>query len=75
MLIDTNSQNNALYGNFIGTTASGNAALGNLLDGVAINGADFNSLHGCTVVDDRSSTTTWSAAMAATASMSPIPTM
>jgi hypothetical protein len=52
VLIDTNSQNNALFGNYIGTTASGNAALGNTLDGVAINGADFNSLHGCTVVDE-----------------------
>ena len=52
VLIDANSQNNALFGNYIGTTASGNAALGNTLDGVAINGADFNSLHGCTVVDE-----------------------
>lgn len=52
VLIDANSQNNALYGNFIGTTADGDAALGNTLDGVRIDNADFNSLHGCTVVDE-----------------------
>ena len=52
VLIDTNSQNNILYGNFVGTNADGDAAVGNTLDGVAINGADFNSLHGCTVVDE-----------------------
>ncbi len=52
VLIDANSQNNVLYGNFIGTTADGDAALGNTLDGVRIDNADFNSLHGCTVVDE-----------------------
>jgi hypothetical protein len=48
ILIDSNSRNNVLNGNFVGTTADGNGALGNGLDGVAINGADDNSLIGCT---------------------------
>ena len=52
VLIDANSQNNILYGNFVGTNADGDAAVGNLGDGVAIVDADFNSLHGCTVVDE-----------------------
>ncbi len=39
---------NILSGNFIGTTADGNAALGNRLDGVAIDRADGNALLGCT---------------------------
>ncbi len=52
VLIDAQSQNNILNGNYVGTTADGNSALGNQGDGVAIIGADFNSLHGCTVVDN-----------------------
>ncbi|MBI2742201.1 MAG: hypothetical protein HYX38_37380 [Rhodospirillales bacterium] len=52
VLIDAGSQNNALYGNFVGTDAAGNTAVGNALDGVRIDNADFNSLHGCTVVDE-----------------------
>ena len=52
ILIDANSQNNVLNGNFVGTTANGNGDLGNQGDGVAINGADNNSLLGCTVVDE-----------------------
>lgn len=52
ILIDANSQNNVLNGNFVGTTASGNADLGNQGDGVAINGADNNSLLGCTIVEE-----------------------
>lgn len=52
VLIDAQSQYNVLYGNFVGTTADGNAALGNAFDGVRIDNADFNSLHGCTVVDE-----------------------
>lgn len=52
ILIDAGSQNNVLSGNFIGTDASGNAALGNTLDGVAIAGADGNSLIGCTFVEN-----------------------
>ena len=39
---------NTLSGNFIGTAASGISALGNTLDGVAIDGADNNALIGCT---------------------------
>lgn len=47
VLIDRQSQNNVLNGNFIGTIANGNAALGNGRDGVHILGADNNSLIGC----------------------------
>ncbi len=52
ILIDTNSQNNVLNGNFVGTTADGNAAIGNAADGVWINGADNNSLIGCQFVNN-----------------------
>ncbi len=52
VLIDTGSQDNVLNGNFIGTTASGDAALGNAGNGVAIIGADGNSLVGCQVVNN-----------------------
>lgn len=52
ILIDANSQNNVLHGNFVGTTASGNGDLGNQGDGVAINGADNNALLGCLIVDE-----------------------
>jgi len=47
VLIDAGSQSNVLNGNFIGTTANGNGAIGNALDGVAINGANDNQLIGC----------------------------
>lgn len=47
ILIDSGSQNNVLNGNFVGTTADGNSALGNAQDGVAINGANNNFLVGC----------------------------
>ena len=40
---------NQLSGNFIGTAASGNAALGNVQNGVAIVQANDNSLLGCTI--------------------------
>ncbi|HWB51841.1 MAG TPA: FG-GAP-like repeat-containing protein [Stellaceae bacterium] len=46
ILIDANSQNNVLSGNFVGTTADGNKPLGNALNGVWMNGADNNSLLG-----------------------------
>jgi parallel beta-helix repeat protein len=49
ILIEDNSQNNVLNGNFVGTAAGGNAPLGNRLDGVDINNADNNALIGCTV--------------------------
>ena len=52
ILINDSSENNVLSGNFVGTTASGDAALGNAGDGVAIIGADNNSLIGCTALDD-----------------------
>ncbi|MES2789477.1 MAG: right-handed parallel beta-helix repeat-containing protein [Planctomycetota bacterium] len=52
VLITGKSTFNQLSGNFIGTTASGNAALGNALDGVAIVNANNNSLIGCTQVQD-----------------------
>jgi parallel beta-helix repeat protein len=42
---------NTLSGNFIGTSASGNSAIGNRLDGVAIVGANGNQLIGCTLTD------------------------
>ncbi|MEJ0017951.1 MAG: Hint domain-containing protein [Acetobacteraceae bacterium] len=52
ILIDANSRNNVLSGNFVGTTSDGNGDLGNALDGVAINGADNNSLIGCTFIEN-----------------------
>ena len=52
VLIDSGSQSNVLNGNFIGTDATGDAALGNTLDGVAINAADSNSLVGCAFVNN-----------------------
>jgi parallel beta-helix repeat protein len=52
VLIDTLSLNNTLNGNFIGTTATGVAALGNAGDGVAIDGAALNSLVGCGVTNN-----------------------
>lgn len=51
VLINGRSTRNVLSGNFVGTDASGNAALGNRLDGVAIDGADGNDLIGCTIQD------------------------
>ena len=52
ILIDGGSQHNVLNGNFIGTTADGNGAIGNTLDGVALNSADNNSLIGCQFVNN-----------------------
>ncbi|MBD2651965.1 right-handed parallel beta-helix repeat-containing protein [Synechocystis sp. FACHB-383] len=49
VLIDQQSEFNTLAGNFIGTVADGNSALGNGADGVAINEADNNFLLGTTV--------------------------
>lgn len=50
--IDGSATLNRLSGNFIGTTASGNAPLGNWKDGVAIVGADRNALVGTTADQD-----------------------
>jgi hypothetical protein len=52
VLIDDGSTLNQLSGNYIGTTASGNVALGNLQDGVKIVSANSNSLIGCNFQQD-----------------------
>jgi parallel beta-helix repeat protein len=52
VLIDGGSQNNVLNGNFIGTTADGDAPLGNTGDGVWINNSANNSLIGCKFVNN-----------------------
>ncbi len=46
--ISDQATGNKLAGNFIGTTASGNAALANMLDGVTIVNSDGNQLLGTT---------------------------
>lgn len=48
VLMDKGATQNVLNGNFVGTDASGNSALGNRLDGVAIDHANNNELIGCT---------------------------
>lgn len=48
VLITGGATGTTLAGNFVGTTGSGNAALGNAADGVAIVGANGNSLLGTT---------------------------
>jgi trimeric autotransporter adhesin len=48
VLINNGATENLLSGNFVGTSASGNSALGNSLDGVAIVNASNNQLIGCT---------------------------
>jgi parallel beta-helix repeat protein len=50
VFLGSGSQQNVLNGNFIGTTAKGDAALGNDGNGVRIDGADSNSLAGCKFV-------------------------
>jgi parallel beta-helix repeat protein len=52
VLIDAGSRGNVLNGNFIGTTASGDGALGNRGNGVWIAGAPGNSLVGCKFVNN-----------------------
>ncbi len=52
VLIDTGSRDNVLNGNFIGTTADGNAAIGNSGNGVAIIGGTGNSLVGCKLANN-----------------------
>jgi len=49
VLISEGAESNQLSGNYVGTTVSGLAPLGNTLDGVAIVGADNNSLLGTTL--------------------------
>jgi Right handed beta helix region len=52
VLIDGDSTSNMLNGNFVGTTADGDAALGNGGNGVLIRNADGNSLTGCKFVNN-----------------------
>lgn len=52
ILIDAGATANQLSGNFIGTTKTGSAALGNRKDGVAIVDADGNQLIGTTSLQD-----------------------
>jgi parallel beta-helix repeat protein len=52
VLIAGGSRRNVLNGNFIGTTASGNAALGNRGNGVWIDHAGHNTLAGCKFVQN-----------------------
>jgi hypothetical protein len=52
VLLDAGATDNVLSGNFIGTTGSGNAPLGNWQDGVAIVNADDNKLLGTTPTED-----------------------
>jgi parallel beta-helix repeat protein len=52
VLIDALSRGNTLNGNFIGTTASGDAALGNAGNGVWLYHAPGNSLVGCKFVNN-----------------------
>jgi len=49
VLISDGAESNQLSGNYVGTTVSGLAPLGNALDGVAIVGADNNSVLGTTL--------------------------
>ena len=49
VLISDGAESNQISGNYVGTKASGLAPLGNALDGVAIVGADNNSLLGTTL--------------------------
>jgi trimeric autotransporter adhesin len=52
VLINNRATQTLLSGNFVGTSASGNSALGNRLDGVAIENANGNQLIGCTLRQD-----------------------
>jgi parallel beta-helix repeat protein len=52
LTIETGSLDNVLNGNFIGTTASGDGALGNARNGVWFDHAPGNSLVGCKFVNN-----------------------
>ncbi len=52
VLINKGATQTLLSGNFVGTSASGNSALGNRQDGVAIVKANGNQLIGCTFQQD-----------------------
>ena len=49
VLVDLNSTNNYFYGNFIGTSSTGNSALPNELNGISFENAPGNSVIGCEV--------------------------
>jgi parallel beta-helix repeat protein len=44
--------NNTISGNFVGTSASGNADLGNGTQGILLDGANRTQIVGCTLVDE-----------------------
>ncbi len=67
------SESNMLNGNFIGTTANGDAALGNGANGVWITRATATRSSAASSSTTRSSTTTCSAATASTGCGSPTP--
>jgi hypothetical protein len=52
VLISAGSRGNVLNGNFVGTTANGDAAIGNAGNGVRIDRAPGNSLVGCKFVNN-----------------------
>ncbi len=52
IIIADGSRSNVLNGNFVGTTADGDSALGNGGNGVWIDGANNNSLIGCKFVNN-----------------------
>jgi parallel beta-helix repeat protein len=52
VLIAAGASRNVLNGNFVGTTAKGDRAIGNAGDGVWIDGANGNSLIGCKFVNN-----------------------
>ncbi len=52
VLMSRGATGNTMSGNFVGTTASGDSALGNRQDGVAIVHASGNQLIGCTFQDE-----------------------
>lgn len=52
VLVDLNSNNNYFYGNFIGTSSTGNTALPNTLNGISFENAPTNSVVGCEVYNN-----------------------
>jgi len=52
VLVDLNSNNNYFYGNFIGTSSTGNSALPNTLNGISFENAPTNSVIGCEVFNN-----------------------
>ena len=52
VLLDSGSNNNYFYGNFIGTDSTGNSALPNGLNGILFENAPTNSVVGCEVYNN-----------------------